>query len=137
MKQGLRASGLIGLSALLLSGISACRTVQKFTGTEEAYLNGNAEQVVEAAREAMEELDMTVISSSASRVEGHVKGATSDGSGVSIKVKVEGDGICRMAVKVGKLGDEGISHSIIAETRERLQYLGSRDRSDPDRTVAR
>jgi phage tail sheath gpL-like len=76
--------------------------------------------VTQAAEGALKSMNITVLSSNASAIEGTVKGQTPEEKTVTVTAKSEGQGITNVQIRVGTFGDEGQSKTIMAEIESRL-----------------
>lgn len=119
MNRRLKSAAL--LTVVVLMGGLSCRTMQKATGTQEAFLSAAPDKVVEAAKDAIKGLELTIVSSSASKVDGQITARTAQDKAITVKVLREGDERSRMTVKIGTLGDRAIGEAIISETKKRLE----------------
>ncbi len=117
----IQSAGVVAVTFCVLLVPLACRTVQKVTGTQEAFLQATPDRVVAAAEAALNELELTVVSSHASKVDGRITARTAADKSITVKVKRESDTTSRMTVKIGVVGDKPISEAIISETRKRLE----------------
>lgn len=109
---------LCALTAAFL--VPGCRTAKRVVGTYEVFLPGNPERVVAAAKDALSELKLTYVSSSATAVDGKLRALTAQNKEITIKVKREEEGVSKFSVRVG-MGDKAISNAIIDETKKRLK----------------
>jgi len=112
---------IVAAGAVAFPALPGCQTAQKVTGTRFAHFSADPDQVVEAAKEALDELDLQMISSAATKLDGQIEAKTAQGKTVSITVEKEGEGVSKVGVKVGTFGDETISNAVIEKTRARLE----------------
>lgn len=116
----MRASGWLMGVAMAMISLIGCRGMKEATGTYETYLPGTPQQVVEAARSALDEMNMKFVTHASTSMDGSLSAKTAQNKEIDIKVKKEGDNVSKMTVRVGVLGDQTISDAVIRETRERL-----------------
>jgi hypothetical protein len=107
--------------AVLLSACAGCQATKKVTGTHYTHFSADPDQVVAAAEQALAELELQTISSSASKLDGWIEARTAQGKKVAIKVKQEAEGVSEVSIKVGTLGDRTISEAIFEKTRVQLE----------------
>ncbi|NOT02105.1 MAG: DUF3568 family protein [Phycisphaerales bacterium] len=110
----------IAAGAIGLMGVTGCQTTRKVTGTRFEHFSANPDEVVEAAKGAAEELGLQMITSTSSKVDGQLQAQTAQGKTVTIEVNREAEGVSKVAVKVGTLGDEAVTNAILEKTRARL-----------------
>jgi outer membrane murein-binding lipoprotein Lpp len=113
----LATAAAVMLSVTLLAG---CQTVSKATGTQFAYFSADPDRVARAVDDALDSLELTTISSSATKLDGQIEARTAQGQTVEIKIKKQDSGVSKMSVKVGTLGDKTVSNAIIEGTRTKL-----------------
>jgi hypothetical protein len=111
---------IIGCAVSFLA-LAGCKTAAKVTGTHYARFAAEPDQVVEAAKGALDELELQTLSSSATKLDGQIIAQTAQGEKVTIKVDREGEGVSGASIKVGVVGDKTISEAIIEKTQERLK----------------
>lgn len=103
-----------------LTGAVGCQTTRQVTGTRFEHFSANPDQVVEAAKAAAEELQLQMITATSSKVDGKLSAQTAQGKTVTIEVNREAEGVSKVAVKVGALGDEAVTNALLEKTRARL-----------------
>jgi hypothetical protein len=119
-------------TAIVLSGLSmvagGCLVVAAGAGAGgAAYVMGDVEDVLsapiekvtEASVKALESLELTVISKTASGLEAKVIGRTSDDKKITISMKREAEKSTKISVRVG-FRDTGRSQQILDEIKKRL-----------------
>ncbi len=118
----IRAAHLPSIVALAAAAalLTGCSQAKEATGTYEAYFSANPEQVVAAARDTLEDLKFRSITATATAVDGELIAYTGQDKKVHIKVDGEGATVSKLSVRVGTLGDERISNTIIENTKARL-----------------
>lgn len=105
---------------LLAAALSGCQTAKKVVGTYEEQLKATPPEIVAAAQDALEELDLEVEESRSSQLDGIVTATTAQGQEIKVSVKREGDEQSRISIRVGALGDSGISNTILEKTKKNL-----------------
>ncbi len=105
---------------VLVVWVAGCQTARQVTGTQFTHFSAEPDRVVDAAKSAMEELDLQMITSTSSKLDGQIEAKTAQGKSVSVTVNREAEGVSKVSIKVGVLGDETISHAILEKTRARL-----------------
>jgi len=98
-----------------------CQTMKKATGTQYAHFSADPDRVVEAAKAALADLQLEVVSATASKLDGRIEGKTAQGKPITIQVEREAEGVSKASVKVGTLGDDSIGDAIIQKTDEHLK----------------
>lgn len=109
---------ILMLSAFALPG---CKTAKEVVGTYEMQLKATPPEIVAAAEDAMKELELEVDESRSSQLDGIVTAKTAQGQEIKVSVKREGDDDSRISVRVGALGDAGISNTILEKTKKKLE----------------
>ena len=89
-------------------------------GELEYDLPANPPQVTAAAAGALTDLQMPVVSSESTAVDGKVKGRTANDKAIEIRIKSRSDGVSHIGIRIGVFGDEGISARILDATKARL-----------------
>lgn len=89
-------------------------------GELKAELEATPQEIVEAATEALGDLEITVDQSSASGVDGKVLGRTSLDKKVSIVVTRASDTHSQLGIRVDAFGNSGISQVIYEKLKSRL-----------------
>lgn len=115
-----RSIGGLMMVVVLAAMGGGCKTMSKATGTYDVMLSAAPDQVVDAVKQALGDLKINVAGASATKLDGEVNARTAQGDDITIKVNSEGEGVSRMTVKVGTLGDKTISQSIIDNTQKHM-----------------
>ena len=113
-----------GLLCVCLLAITGCKTEQpgvvNRVGTIKATLAASPAAVTEAANEVLDEMDLIVINSSSTAIDGRVVARTAQ----DVKVRVDsgkvGENVSEVFIRVGKLGDSQLSLTILNEIKEEL-----------------
>jgi len=115
---------------LLLTSQTGCllAVAAAGTGTTVAYVRGDLETtldadpraVVDAADRALKNMEIAVVSKSASALDGSVNGRTARDVKISIVVKAETQKFSHVSVRVGVFGDNAMQASILEKIRAEL-----------------
>ena len=126
----LRSRASLALALALPAVLSSCVAVAAGAagGAGVAYVMGEfgAEleatpaQVVQAGLKALGDLDITVLSSGATGVDGRIEARTSLDKKVSIEVERKDDRRSKIGIRVGTWGDEEVSRMIYERVKARL-----------------
>ena len=114
----------IGMLALSLLAIGACKTsqpgVKRIGSTFNKPFPANPEQVTEAAKAAVDELKLILISSESTEMDGKIVARTAQDRRVDITIEKEAEDVSRVHVRVGFFGDEDVSMTILEGIAEKL-----------------
>ena len=116
----------VGLLVVLVSLVmGACTTpqpgVSNKMGTVTAKLNGAPQDVTEAARQTLEDMDLVIVSSGATGIDGKVVARSAQEVKVTVEVERAGENLSELSIRVGMLGDEDVSLSILEKIKRRLE----------------
>src|SRR5512144_2367494 len=75
-------------------------------GDLEGRLEASPQRVVQACEAALKEMDIKVVSADATGIDGQVIGRSALDRKVEINAKREGEGSCRITIRVDMFGDE-------------------------------
>jgi hypothetical protein len=89
-------------------------------GDLKATVDASPTQVVRAAEGALDEMGITVVSSSGDDLEGTVTARTARDRRVRIDVKRETPTTSGVSIRIGTFGDEALSREIYDQLRQRL-----------------
>lgn len=95
-------------------------TVAYVKGEEEAIVSAGPEQATAAAKAAIEDLKLLLVSHNANAVEGLVKARTLSDKEVTITIKAESSELSRVTVRIGYFGDEAMSLQILEKLKAKL-----------------
>jgi len=119
----------ITLSLVALSLTPGCLVVALAAGVAGvAYVNGDLEaqvdaspqKVVQASVDALKEMDVRILSSDASGIDGRVLGRTALEKKVDVTVKRESDKSSKLSIRVDTFGDETLSRQILDKIKSKL-----------------
>jgi Protein of unknown function (DUF3568) len=114
---------LFGLLAVCLL-LVGCKTEQpgvtNRVGTIKVVLAASPAAVTEAANEVLGDMDLVIINSNSTSIDGRVIARTAQ----DVKVRVDstkiGENVSEVFIRVGRLGDSELSLTILNEIREEL-----------------
>ena len=116
MKTILLAVALVGLG-LSLSVLGGCETsragVKDTAGRYSTMVNAAPDKATAAAKQAVEDLKLADITSTATKVDGKVTARTAGNDQVNIEIEQAGDNVSEVSVRVGVTGDESLSMQIL------------------------
>ena len=131
-------SGLLCICLLMMVG---CKTEQpgvvNRVGTIKATLAASPAAVTEAANEVLDDMDLIVINSSSTAIDGRVVARTAQDVKVRVDSQKVGENVSEVFIRVGKLGDSELSLTILNEIKEELgiatyEEVEADDDSDDD-----
>ena len=116
----------LGLAAFtLLPGCESLRASPGPDGTAfslatlDGIVRGTPKQVVEAAEEVLEEMDLKVVTSAASGVDGKLVARSALDKPINIEVKKMDDSTSKVSIRVGTFGDSELSREIYRKTKSK------------------
>lgn len=123
----------LGVLAIVATG---CKTTQpgvtQSWGQLETLVEANPQQVTQAAAQTLQELDLIVISSQATRLSGEVIARTPDDKKITVTVKPRPNGLSELNVSTGYWGNTGSSQRIINRIKAKI-YSGQQGQvQNPD-----
>lgn len=126
MKTTWITAGLLGLGVMFAT-ITGCETsspgVKNYVGTYTANVDARPDKVTNAARKAVEELKLTNVTSTATKIDGRVRAWTAQNEEVQINVEQAGDNVSKISIRVGASGDEAVSKQILDRTKSNLHWF--------------
>lgn len=115
---------VLALLTLCFVVIGGCKTdqpgVTNRVGTIKATLAANPASVTEAAKEVLEDMDLIIISSNATAIDGRVIARTAQDVKVRVDSESVGENVSEVFIRVGTLGDKDLSMTILDEVKEEL-----------------
>lgn len=78
------------------------------------------DKAVSASEDAIEDLEMTVRTSTKDAINGQVKSRTADNKEVIIKLRRQTDNTTEIKIRVGPFGDQAMSQMILDKIRENM-----------------
>ncbi len=125
--------GLLTVCLLITFG---CKTdqagVTNRVGTIKATLAAAPPAVTEAAEEVLEEMDLVIISASATKIDGRVIARTAQDVKVRVDSQKVGDDVSEVFIRIGGLGDSELSLTILDEIKEELGIASDDDDDNED-----
>ena len=111
--------------AMVLAGLVGCSTgqsgVKNRFGTITATLPASPQEVTDAATQTIKAMDLILISSDATGVDGRVIARTARDDSVTIDVKATEEGGSNIDIRIGTFGNEAMSLTILDRIRQRLE----------------
>jgi hypothetical protein len=108
--------GCVAVAAGAAGGAGVAYVMGEF----EAELEATPAQVVQAGLKALKDLDITVLSSGSTGIDGRIEARTSLDKKVSIEVERKDDRRSKIRIRVGTWGDEEVSRMIHERVKARL-----------------
>ena len=105
--------------------LAGCKTSQagvtNTLGTIKTVVESTPDRVIEAAEEAANEMQLEILSSRKTTIDGRLECQTANEKRVLIRTETAGENVTRLSIKVGSgLGDEALSLRILNAIRENL-----------------
>src|ERR1700689_3248371 len=82
-------------------------------GSYSTNIDSTPDKVTTAAAKACDDLKLSDINSSGSKVDGKVTAKTSEGTDVTIDISQSGDSVSKVTIRVGATGDDAISKQLV------------------------
>lgn len=96
-------------------------TVAYVRGDLETVVEGTPERIIAASRGAAMDMNLSVISSGASALDGEMIARTADDTKVTVNTKVQSDKMSTISIRVGLWGDRAVSQQVLDRIRARLK----------------
>ncbi len=104
--------------------VLGCKTdqpgVTNTAGTIKATLASNPDKVTEVSKKVLEDMDLAIISSGSTSIDGQVEARTAQDVKVKITCNKAGDDVTDISIRVGTLGDKQLSMTILDEIKKEL-----------------
>ena len=110
---------------LVAAGAGAGAGVAYVRGDTETVVDGDAKAVTAASEKAAKDMDLTVISSSASSLDGKVVARTGSDTRVTIVVKAQGEKASSISIRVGNFGDDVMQGALLEKIKANLKSAGA------------
>jgi hypothetical protein len=81
-------------------------------GDLEGIVDADVESVAAATGRALEELDLTVVSTKSSKIDGEVVARTAGDEKITVRLSEEGEQRTKVRIRIGVFGDETLSRRI-------------------------
>lgn len=109
---------------LIVTLFAGCKTVgpgmsYNFTSLD-ALIAANPEEVTEAAKSVVEDMNLILVSAESTGLDGRVIARTARQNKITIDITHQARNVTHVKVQVGRLGDESISMLILDKIKERL-----------------
>ncbi|MDQ3441273.1 MAG: DUF3568 domain-containing protein [Planctomycetota bacterium] len=121
---------LIVMCVVLLATQAGCFLAAAAVGTGAgvAYVRGDTDTVVSALPQevaaasaaAAEQMNLTVTSNNATRLDARVVARTASDTPVVVAVKAEGPSASRVSIRVGRFGDDSMQSTMLEKIRQNL-----------------
>lgn len=108
--------GCIAVAGAAAGGAGVAYAMGEF----EATVEGSPKETVQAARRALDDLDIHLVASDSTSVDGRVEGRTALDKKVVIAVTRVDDERSKVEIRVGTWGDEALSRRVYERIVERL-----------------
>ena len=105
---------------LILAGGAGAGGMAYYKGELKAELNGTPPQVIQATERAFEDLIWNKIAASASATDGKAEAKTATGKEISVTVTQKTATISAIAIRVGVMGDETLSRTLLDKIKAQL-----------------
>lgn len=99
-------------------------------GDIELDIGASPEELIQATETAMKEMDMPVMSSSSTALEGSVVSQMADGKKVEVNVRRSTDEVTKLSIRVGRFGDKSVSAAIYSRIQRSLDAALARKAAD-------
>jgi hypothetical protein len=105
---------------LVAAGAGAGATVAYVRGDTESTVDATPQRVIEASKAVMQDMDVTVVSSSASALDGDLIARTARDAKVHVVAKSVGERATHVSIRIGTFGDKEMSNRILLKLNEKL-----------------
>ena len=124
LKQLVILAAVIGVLACSQIGCANAKSVGEeksspFQGTQ-TIMTGDPVAVTSAAKSVVEDLQLTVVSSGASGLDGKVVARTANNRKLTVDVKTAGESLSRVTVRAGGFGDKTIQKQVLDRIKAKL-----------------
>ncbi len=120
----LLSSMFLGVVLLLPTG---CQTetvgTKSFMGTYTSMVDSTPDKVTKAAAKAAEELKLTDVQSTATKIDGKMVAKTAQRDDVTINVEQAGENVSKVSIRVGTTGDEATSKMLLDKIKGNLHWF--------------
>ncbi len=105
---------------LLAAGAGAGAGVIYAQGDLEAHLSASPSQIASATERAFKELNIKKTAFTSSDLEAEILGKTATDKRVVVKTKAQADNISSVSIRVGTVGDQALSQTILDKIKKNL-----------------
>ena len=117
----LLAAGLLLPGCIAVVAAAAVGTgVAWHLGALEATVEATPEEAIAAAKEAIADLKLNVVSVNASTIDGELIARTATDTRISIVAKREAEQVTKLTIRVGTFGDESLSMTLLEKIKANL-----------------
>jgi hypothetical protein len=106
---------------LLAAGAGAGTGVAYVKGDTDAVIDADTKTVTAASERAMKDMELYVISSAATGLDGRVDGRTAGDTKVVVVVKHYGENLSKVSVRVGNFGNSVMQDELLEKIRENIK----------------
>jgi hypothetical protein len=106
---------------LLAAGAGAGTTVAYVKGDTEAVIDGDTKTVTAASEKAMKDMELHIISSESTAVDGRINARTAGDTKVVVVVKNYGEKLSKVSVRVGNFGDSAMQASLLEKIKDNVK----------------
>jgi hypothetical protein len=123
--RNLASLALCGSALVLSAALPACASaaaagVVYVNGELEATLAGSPPKIVQASEAALKDLEVSIVSSDPSAVDGKVVGRTALQRKIDITVHRETETTSKVSIRIDTFGDEALSRQILDKIKSKL-----------------
>ncbi len=119
-----KSRAMLALLTLCLIVAAGCKTDQEGVtnrvGTIKATLAASPAAVTEAANEVLGDMDLTLISSNSTAIDGRVIARTAQDVKVRVDSEKIGEDVSEVSIRVGTLGDSDLGLAVLTEIKKEL-----------------
>ncbi len=111
----------VALSLMVLGGCKIVSPGVTYNITKlEALISATPEEVTSAAKAAVEDLNLVLVSSESTGLDGRVVARTARKKTVTVTISRSAKNISHIQVQIGRLGDEAASMLLLDKIKEKL-----------------
>ncbi len=118
--------GLLSMGVFLVN-LTGCQTdTPGATSTLGAYstmIDGPPDKVAAASQKAADDLKLTDIVGTSTKVDGKVTAKTAQGDAVTIDIDQAGENVSKVTIRVGVTGDDAVSKQLVGRINSHLSWL--------------
>jgi hypothetical protein len=118
--------GLLGMG-FFLANLTGCQTetpgATNTLGSYSTMIDGPPDKVTTASQKAAEDLKLTDIVGTSTKVDGKVTANTAQGDAVTIDVAQAGENVSKVTIRVGVTGDDAVSKQLVDRIKSHLSWL--------------
>jgi hypothetical protein len=118
--------GVLGMG-LFLANLTGCQTespgATNTLGFYSTMIDGTPDKVTAASQKAADDLKLTDIVGTGTKVDGKVTANTAQGDAVTIDIAQAGDNVSKVTIRVGVTGDDAVSKQLVDRIKSHLTWL--------------